>query len=154
FRQAALDANAAVGADTITFQAGLTGTITLTTGQLTLTDSVTITGPGANVLTVSGNNSGRVFRILTGVTAAISGLTVANGLSSTEGGAGIYNNGALTLTACVIRNNTDNSSYGGGGIANSPGAVMTVADCLFTQNHAWFGAAVYVRNTGTQSVMT
>src|SRR4051812_30828172 len=46
-RQAVLDANAQSGADTIDFQAGLSGTITLTSGQLDLTDDVTITGPGA-----------------------------------------------------------------------------------------------------------
>jgi hypothetical protein len=32
--------------DDIVFQAGLTGTITLTTGQLNVTRPVTITGPG------------------------------------------------------------------------------------------------------------
>ena len=48
-RQAILDANATVGLpDTIIFQAGLTGTITLAS-QLPITDGVTITGPGAAV---------------------------------------------------------------------------------------------------------
>ena len=45
-RQAIEDANGLAGADTIGFQAGLTGTITLTTGQLEITDSVDIQGPG------------------------------------------------------------------------------------------------------------
>ena len=43
-RQAVLDANAHAGADQIAFASGLRGTITLTTGQLTITDSVTIDG--------------------------------------------------------------------------------------------------------------
>jgi hypothetical protein len=51
-RQAILDANAAPGADTITFQAGVSGTITLTRGQLLITDDLTLAGPGADVLAV------------------------------------------------------------------------------------------------------
>ncbi|MGH7963573.1 MAG: hypothetical protein ACRERD_17410, partial [Candidatus Binatia bacterium] len=43
-RQAILDANALAGADIITFQSGLTGTITLTSGELTIADSVDIQG--------------------------------------------------------------------------------------------------------------
>ena len=37
-RQAVLDANAAAGADTVEFQAGLAGTIALITGEMTITD--------------------------------------------------------------------------------------------------------------------
>src|SRR5438067_13661342 len=62
-RQAILDANGAAGADTILFGSGVTGTITLTSGQLSITGDLTITGPGANRLTVSGNNASRVFQI-------------------------------------------------------------------------------------------
>ena len=40
-RQAILDANAAGGADTINFSAG-SGTITLATGEMAITDAVTI----------------------------------------------------------------------------------------------------------------
>src|SRR5947209_5196210 len=58
-RQAVLDANGAAGADVITFQSGLSGTITLATGELSLYDSVDIQGPGAAAITISGNNSTR-----------------------------------------------------------------------------------------------
>src|SRR5262249_49360320 len=54
-REAIALANGAPGPNTIIFAAGLTGTITLTQGELIITDSVTITGPGASALTVSGN---------------------------------------------------------------------------------------------------
>src|SRR5207237_10182977 len=62
-RQAILDANALAGPDTLIFSGTLSGqTITLTSGQLTITDSVTISGLGANFLAVSANpNNGRVF---------------------------------------------------------------------------------------------
>src|SRR5262245_45246285 len=65
-RQAIDAANAAAGADQITFAANVTGTIVLTTGQLAITDSVSITGPGADDLTISGNNASRVFYLYNG----------------------------------------------------------------------------------------
>src|SRR5207237_1352332 len=73
-------ANAAAGADTIDFQAGLTGTIVLTGGPLPVANPVTVTGPGAAALTVRGSGS-RVFDVTgSGAFAAtIGGLTVANG---------------------------------------------------------------------------
>src|SRR6185369_13551213 len=82
-RQAVLDANAAAGADVITFQSGLSGTITLTTGELDLYDSVDIQGPGAATLAVSGNNASRVFYIYSTangpIDVTISGLTITGG---------------------------------------------------------------------------
>src|SRR5262245_47333824 len=62
-RQAVLDANAQSGADTIHFADGLHGTIVLTGGQLSVTDDLTIDGPGAKQLAVSGNLQSRIFSI-------------------------------------------------------------------------------------------
>src|SRR5262245_28333186 len=87
-RQALIDANTAAGADTVTFQAGLTGTITLTTGQLSIYDSVDVQGPGAAVLTVSGNNASRVFYLYNGsalIDVTISGLTITQGNANIGG---------------------------------------------------------------------
>src|SRR5215207_608225 len=79
-RQAVIDANGVGTNDVIQFQAGLTGTITLTSGQLTVTDDVDIQGPGAAVISVSGNNASRIFNIDDGnaanVAVSISGLTL------------------------------------------------------------------------------
>src|SRR5262249_37503168 len=47
-RQAVLDANAIPGANQIIFAPGLQGTIALTSGELDITNALTITGPGAN----------------------------------------------------------------------------------------------------------
>src|SRR5690242_11154240 len=60
-RQAILDANAAPGSDRVLFQSGLSGTIALTTGQLSITDSVQVLGAGPGQLTVSGNGASRIF---------------------------------------------------------------------------------------------
>lgn len=62
-RQAVAGANSNAGPDTIVFAPGVVGKITLTTGQITITGSLTITGPGAKLLTISGNNASRVFNI-------------------------------------------------------------------------------------------
>ena len=80
------------GADTIVFAHGLHGTITLAS-ELQITDSVTIDGPGANKVTVSGNNASRVFEVDAGFNVTISGLTVSHGYAPNFGG-GILNDGS------------------------------------------------------------
>lgn len=82
-------------------------TITLS-GTLSIPTGTTITGPGATLLTVSGNHAVRVFNIPVGVTATISGITIANGLYAAGndfGGGGILNSGTLTLELCTVTNN-------------------------------------------------
>jgi len=154
-RAALTSANANGGADTIDFLAGLTGTITLSDGQLRLTDTAgatTIIGAGADMITVSGNNASRVFQVDGGVNADISGLTIANGLTG-AGGAGIYTEGPLTLTACVFRNNTDSSVTGGGAVLGGSASTLTVTGCLFTANQANYGPAIEYYS-GNQAVIT
>ena len=51
-RQAISDANNHAGADKIQFAANVTGTIALTAGELQITDSLTIQGPGAASLAI------------------------------------------------------------------------------------------------------
>lgn len=60
-RQALAAANATADAGTITFQSGLAGTILLTSGQLEVSNTLTIQGPGADVLTV-GRRPARALR--------------------------------------------------------------------------------------------
>jgi hypothetical protein len=145
-RQAVLAANAAPGADTINFAAGLTGTLTLSSGELSITDDLGIGGPGASQLTVSGNHLSRVFRISGSTTdVAISGLTTADALASgrTALGGGIFNDsGHLTLTAMTFTSNQTvgdddpNAIAGGGAVATINGATLTATSCTFTGNHS------------------
>src|SRR5262249_46757700 len=76
-RAAILAVNANPGADTVQFAPGLQGTITLssTNGELKITDDLTINGPGASLLTVSGNSASRVFHVSNNSTVTIAGLT-------------------------------------------------------------------------------
>ena len=64
------DALAAVSdGDTINFSVTTPATITLTSGQLEVGSSVTISGPGANLLTVDANNASSVLYIDSGMTS-------------------------------------------------------------------------------------
>ena len=81
------------GTDTIAFKSGVAGTITLANGALTLTAGVTITGPGAAILAVDGNDTARVFIVSSGVNATISGLTVQHGNAGVSSGGGIVTDG-------------------------------------------------------------
>jgi hypothetical protein len=73
-RQALVDAN---DGDTIAF--AVSGIIALTSGELLVNKSISISDPRAASLTVGANSKSRVFRIGSGNTVSISGLTVANG---------------------------------------------------------------------------
>jgi hypothetical protein len=70
----------------VDFQPGLTGTIILITGELVIAKDLTISGPGASVITVSGNHASRVFNIAATFTVGMSGLTVADGAADNGGG--------------------------------------------------------------------
>ena len=131
-RQTLADAN---NGDVIGF--AVTGTIGLTTGELLVTRSITISGPGAENLAVNGNNQSRVLHIASGQTVTISGLTITNG-HATDSGGGLYNDhAALTLNNCVV---SDNSATGnlGGGIHNDGKdvghATLQINNCLITNN--------------------
>ena len=124
-----------VGA-TITFS--VTGTITLTQGQLTIEKNLTITGPGASSLTVSGNNSSREF-LIDRASVAISGLTVTGGQppldpGSVVHGGGIYvMEGTLALDLAVVKGNR---AHYGGGISADWNSTVTITRSTISGNTA------------------
>jgi hypothetical protein len=159
-RQAIDQANSDGGGDTIQFDSTVFNTprtITLTGGQLELsgtTAPTTITGPGANLLSVSGKQASRVFQIDRGVTASISGLTITGGkyIFSVfnpyfSGGGGLYNaGGTVTLTDCIVSGNSAEIGFGGG-LFNSAGTV-TLIDCTVSGNSASSSGGLF-NNGGT-----
>lgn len=152
-RQAILDANANPGADTIVFQDELSGTITLTSGELLITDDVTINGPGIFSIIVSGNNSSRVFEVGSAVTVTISGLTISNGGITTDNGAGIKNSGVkLTLTNVVLSGNSATSNTVGGGIFNSLGSALEITGSTLSSNSVSLGGGGGINNQGTLTI--
>jgi probable HAF family extracellular repeat protein len=120
-RQAILDTPAGGKVD---FQPGLTGTITLTTGELAVNKDLTVAGPGAGTVTISGNQSSRVFDLTsTQATVSLGGLTIANG--SAQAGAGVYiAGGKVSISACVLDANQATSSNFGG---NAQGGGLYIA---------------------------
>src|SRR5262245_26992888 len=146
-RQAVLDANGKLGSDTIVFAKGVNGTITLTSGELLISGSVTINGPGAAQLSVSGNDSSRVFDMTSGLNVAINGLTITHGFALDQGG-GILNQGStLALSADVLSQNvvlgsSATDSARGGGLRSLDGD-LTITGCTITSNQALGGTSSF-----------
>ncbi|HEY2586797.1 MAG TPA: hypothetical protein VGI81_13720 [Tepidisphaeraceae bacterium] len=138
-RDAIARANQSGGADAVGFSHKLAGMIVLTSGQLEIGDDLTIRGPGASALTVSGSNQSRIFEVDANVTAAISGLTLAGGhpLGFGIGGGGVLNNGMLTLTDSTLANNFAGGP--GGGIDNTGNGTLAVNRCTLSVNSAGGG---------------
>jgi hypothetical protein len=154
----------AVDGDHIQF--GVNGTINLTGALPVLTHSISIDGPGANLLTVRRNTGGsyRIFSVASGTTVSISGLTVADGAgilnsgtltlnnSTVSGnggvGNGITNYGMLTVNNSTVSNNSADNE--GGGIYNGYTGVLTVNNSTISANQAYdydciwvFGGGIY-----------
>ncbi len=116
------------GDDIITFTTS--GTITLLTALPDISTSISINGPGANLLivqrsTATGTPNFRIFNVSSGITAAISGLTISGGRSNLSG-AGVSNGGTLTLARVTITNNTAELGVGhGGGVSNTGNLTLT-----------------------------
>jgi hypothetical protein len=119
---------------------GISGTILLTSGQLVITQNVTINGPGAGTLVINGNATSRVFNnnaspdSTKGVT--VSGFTITNGNPNDgDGGGGIRNEtqGTLMVNNCTV---SENSAVEGGGIFNEFHGTVTVSNCAISGNTA------------------
>jgi len=135
---------AASSGDTINFARGLHGTITLNR-ELLITGSVTINGPGADRLYVSGNNSSRVFEIAAGPNVSMSGLTITDGRTVAANGGGVLIDAGATLNLdqVVVANNSayadSSGNYGSGGGIENDGS-LTVTQSIFTNNLASGGS--------------
>ncbi len=124
---------------TITFAASVVSPITLTSGEIVINKDLTIQGPGANLLSISGNNASRIFNFSGGSTNTISGLTLTNGKVASAGsnhGGAIFNNANLTITDAAFTSNTvsDGASNQGGAIFNS--GTLSILNSTFSANSA------------------
>jgi predicted outer membrane repeat protein len=187
--QAILDTNAnpvpsgnTILFDPVLFAAG-PATMDLPGGLPYISNSLTLVGPGSGLLTIRRSPSLASyigFQIFTisdlpiGESAAISGLTIRDARSFTNGaaiqngaslltltdvavtansavywnGGGIYSTGSLTLTDVTV---TDNSCYGGGGGIFCGGA-LSLTDCRVTNNTANGGGGISHAGTNPLSI--
>ena len=165
-REAMLAANADAAADTVGF--AVTGVIQLTNvghaGEIAITNSVTIEGPGASLVTIrafagttSSGDGSRIFRIDDGTATLkdifIEGLTLTGGdrTLATDGadGGAILNSENLTLTACTVSGNRATSGNGrGGGVFSQLGGLTLIASSI-SGNSSVRGGGVYASGVGT-----
>lgn len=135
-RDAVLQANMLGGAPVIQFDASVFNpaapqTISLAHGQISLAKSMTIEGPGADVLTVSGNGASRVLQIEAAAQPVrLAGLRLAQGRSN--GGSAVlsHSSGLVQLQNLVLAQNVaEAGGYSGGNDslaqAGSGGAVYS-----------------------------
>ncbi|HAH48688.1 MAG TPA: hypothetical protein DCM07_28385, partial [Planctomycetaceae bacterium] len=149
-------ANANAGADTISFDAALSEQTIVLNDELLISDDLTITGLGANQLTLDGNNNSRIFNIdddsdASTILVEISGLTLTNGNSNTvdtelaDNGGAIFSTENLLVENCVFIGNT----AGSGGAIYDDASSLTVRGSQFIGNTAEEsdGGAIYHSET-------
>ena len=154
-REAIAAANAIDGADTITFDAGLSGqTINIHSQLPTITDDLTIDGgnqitidAGGGINGTIGNGDGyRIFNIDDGdngtqIDVTFSGLTLTGGDTTFgESGGAILNSENLTLTNTVLAGNF--ASDGGGALHNLPSGIATVNASTVSGNFSTGGGGI------------
>jgi uncharacterized delta-60 repeat protein/uncharacterized repeat protein (TIGR02059 family) len=133
-------------------------TITLTTGALNVggtsnLDAFIIIGPGENLLTISGNNSSRVFSADSYTSRntsslSISGMTITAGRDASTGYSGggavfSYYSGNLTLDHVRITNSTSLNGTGGGVRFSGPGSSNFILRNSTVSGNTATGSASY-----------
>ncbi len=129
--------------DVISFAPALMGkVITLTSGEILIDHSLTINGPGAGNLVISGNNNSRIFHIDNGgasnSTVTLNGLSLVNGKSTSVGGA-ILSTENLIMTNSVLSDNTSADNGGALEETSGSGAGVLLANTQIVNNSATSG---------------
>lgn len=146
-RAAITAANATPAADVVTFAPTLSGTIVLNGSEITITEPLDIQGPGADVLSVDGDNASQIFDIdgdaMAGVRmpVTISGLTLTGGNTGSSGGAiyGEFTN--FTLRDSLV---TGNEAGTGGGVYLDSAVVAVIGSEISSNRSANGGGGLYV----------
>jgi len=135
------------GDDVIRFE--VVGAIELDEELPSITDTLAIEGPGADLLTISGSGVTRVLSVAPGVSLTLSGVTIAGGLApagAAGGGLQVLAGADVTLQDCVF---SGNAAAWGGAVSVTQGA-LRVERCTFVGNDATAGAGGAIRNERSQ----
>src|SRR6476620_8104146 len=160
-RQALADAQ---DGDTINFDPSV-GTVILTTAELAIDKSVTLSGAPQMVTVMRASQTEfRIFHVMPGHSVEIDGLTISGGHITSDNGGGILNdNSTLTIAHCTVNGNAIVSASSGnnfgGGIHNS--GTMTLDQVIVNNNNAVWGgqggslpSGGGISNTGTMIIIT
>lgn len=142
-REAITTAQATVDDDTITFDpsvftSGSLHTITLASQLPSISNPLTIIGPGQDTLAISGDDTTRILYVdqgtnaTPGVSVRISDLTLTRGRSGANGGAMYLQRAQVTLTRVTV--SMSQAAMGGGAYVHSTG--LTVIDSIFQDDTA------------------
>lgn len=149
-REAIIAANANAGPDVITVPAGtyLRGMQTAgedlsASGDLDITDDVSIVGAGARTTVISASDgtanlsTDRVFDVLGG-SVSMSGITISGGRATGDVGGGIENLAMLTLTDVTVAHNkaTESGGFGGAGAGIYNEGTLTANGGALSKNTA------------------
>jgi CSLREA domain-containing protein len=130
---------------------------TAVNGDLDITGTVTLNGAGANLTIITGNTgwNERIFHVLN-TTAELSGVTIRNGSSGSNSGAGLRNEGGVvTLSYSAVISNTA-SGDDGGGLHNTSGGTLTLLSSTVMSNTTGLGfkgGGIYNQNAGTLTLV-
>jgi parallel beta-helix repeat protein len=170
-RQAMLDANSAAGVDTITFTAGLTGTIDVQSDLPVLDEGIDLQGPGASVITIDGgwtapggDSAGHALFVLDDIdvsegASTISGVTITGGNGSNNEGAGggaiqkYYGDADLTIADVVLTGNFADNDGGAVRLYATDGTV-TIRDSVISNNVAGSDGGALCANGDGALVLT
>jgi hypothetical protein len=136
----------ATGGGTLSFNCG-NATILLTAALPSITTD-TIVNAG-NRITISGNNSFRIFYVAPTGKLRLYNITLTRGYAAGDGGA-IYNDGLLDINSSKFLDNTASAS---GGAIVSYGSVFVVGS-EFARNKGANGGAIYPRHAGGQVLIS
>jgi hypothetical protein len=136
-REAVALANVLPGDNTVSFDPNLDGgAITLAGGQLELSGTGGVqTIDGQDRITLDGGGATRLLQVDAGTSAVVRGFALLDGYAGW--GAGVYNQGTLTVADCVLYGNT---AYAGGAILNQGGLTLYGSTLAF--NAATLGGAI------------
>jgi large repetitive protein len=170
-RAAIQEANAFAGADRIVLKTKkyyltIAGTAeeAAATGDLDITDSLTIKGVSSAQTIVNGGALDRVFQIIGPVIVKFVNLSIQNGFVQDDNGGGILNSGGtVSLTSCSVANNVSSGTgspflEGGGIVCSGVGSSLSIKSSSVINNAVVsgtseaYGGGIAVDNGGTLNI--
>ncbi len=149
-------ANSHPGADGIEISLPAGSVIALTQALPDLNEGVSISGPGANLVSVRGAGNFRIFNVATSNTVTFSGITISNGsvsgsIVSDGGGINTFVPGTVNIISCTISgNSTTGSNSRGGGIAST--GTLNITNSTISGNTSVLSGGGIANSGGTVNI--